>query len=310
MKKLPFLLQFSIVLFISSITFNVFAQDSGYTTSKDVSIHYRVYGNGYPIALLSGGPGVSSSALMPIVEELKDSFQVILIDQRGTGKSLLKEVNEQTITLDNYVEDINNVRLALGIDEWIVLGHSWGGGLAMAVTAKYPGNISGLIVIGSLGIDLHYTKYLADNLRYDQEDLDNINFWQDSIIKAKNPERAAYETYRSLLPSRLYNKADMRKIMMNFKYEPQGALVAPIMYGHLSKINYDLKPALKIYQKPTLIIQGRQGFLGGETALRIHRTIPNSQIAYIERCGHFPFIEQPDAFFKTLKTFLKKWKDD
>jgi pimeloyl-ACP methyl ester carboxylesterase len=55
-----------------------------------------------------------------------------------------------------------------------------------------------------------------------------------------------------------------------------------------------------------LILQGRQGFLGGRTAQKILETLPNSEIAFIEKSGHFPFIEQPEAFFASLELFLQE----
>jgi pimeloyl-ACP methyl ester carboxylesterase len=55
-----------------------------------------------------------------------------------------------------------------------------------------------------------------------------------------------------------------------------------------------------------LIIQGRQGFLGGSTAFTIYQTIPGCKIEFIEKCGHFPFIEKPDDFFQALEAFLEK----
>jgi len=283
-----------------------YAQIDGYAESGDVRIHYRDYGKGMPIVLLSGGPGQSSNALLPVVERLKGKYRLILVDQRGTGKSLLDAVDSTTITLDNYVEDINQVRKTLNIQNWIVIGHSWGGGLAMALTAKYPEYTSKLILIGSIGIDTDFMQYVSDNLRYSEDDRENMAFWSDPAVIALNPERAAYEFYRSLLSTRVYDQSAKREILKYFVVEPHTFVIAPLMFGHLKDIGYDLKPALSQFQKPALIIQGRQGFLGGWTAFTIYQTLPQCQIAFIEKCGHFPFIERPDDFYDVLEIFLEK----
>ena len=156
-KKQLYLIE--IWFLITIISFSTYGQNSGYVVSEDVNIYYRDYGKGTPIVLLTGGPGQSSNALLPIAERLKDRYRMILVDQRGTGKSNLEIIDSTTITLEKYVEDINNVRNYLKIEDWVVMGHSWGGGLAMALTAKYPEHTSKLILIGSLGIDTSFMNY-------------------------------------------------------------------------------------------------------------------------------------------------------
>jgi proline iminopeptidase len=305
--RIQYRLFFKIGLWLLFTVFSVTTsgQNTGYVKGGDLNIYYRDYGEGIPIVLLSGGPGQSSNALLPIVERLKDQYRLILIDQRGTGKSNLEIIDSSSITLDKYVEDINDVRKFLKLKDWVVMGHSWGGGLAMALTAKYPEHTSKLILIGSIGIDTSFMNYALDNLPYSKEDVENIEFWSDPEVIAINPERAAYEFYSSLLATRVYDQSVKREILKNFVAEPNTFEIAPLMFKHLKSIGYDLKPPLKKFNNPTLIIQGRQGFLGGWTAFNIYQTLPNCEIKFIEKCGHFPFIERPDDFYEALETFLE-----
>lgn len=202
------------------------------------------------------------------------------------------------------MEDINNVRKYLKIEDWVVMGHSWGGGLAMALTAKYPDHTSKLILIGSIGIDSDFLDYVWDNLRYTSEDRESLAYWSDPDVRAKNPERAAYEWYSALLPSRLYNLSAKKEILSNYVIEPNSLDIGPMMFRQLAAKGYDFKPQLENFNNPTLIIQGRQGFLGGWTAFKILQTIPKCEIEFIEQCGHFPFIEKPNIFFEILTKFL------
>lgn len=282
------------------------AQTNGQVHRENVSIHYQVFGKGYPIALLSGGPGAPPSVVMPIAKGLEKHYQVILIDQRGTGKSKLDVVDSTTITLEHYVEDVESVRRHLGIDQWILMGFSWGGGLSMAVTATYPQHSAGMILIGSIGIDLEYRQYAYDSLRIKrtEDERSALEYWSDPQRQQDNPERAAYETYRAILPSRLYDRSDMHPILDNFVVETEFSVIAKLMSKHLKNIDYDLRQPLSKYEGPVLIVQGRQGFLGGRTAAKILETIPNAQIDYIEKCGHFPFVEQPEEFFVSVNGFL------
>lgn len=293
-------------ILLTFLNFNVKGQNSGYVDSGDLQIHYTEYGKGIPVALLAGGPGASSNLMMPIIEELKNEYRFILIDQRATGKSHLENIDSTTITLDKYIEDINNVRKSLHIKEWVVLGHSWGGGLAMAVATKYPETVSNLILVGSFGIDLNFMKYSFDNLKYSKEDLDNYKYWGDSTRMKNNPKLASYERYRIVAKPRVYNKSTVNKIMQKYVFEPNQTKVIDLMINNLKTIKYDLKPQLKKFYRPSLIIQGRQGWLGGWTAFTIQQTIPNCKIEFIEKCGHYPYHEQPEAFFKVLRKYLEQ----
>jgi proline iminopeptidase len=297
--------KFGLLILFTVLSASSKGQNSDYVRSGGVEIYYRDYGEGIPVVLLSGGPGQSSDVLLPIVEKLKGKYRVILVDQRGTGKSTLETIDSTTITLDNYVEDINNVRKYLNIEDWAVIGHSWGGGLAMALTAKYPHHTSKLILVGSIGIDSDFLDYVWDNLRYTKDDLESLSYWSDANVRAKNPERAAYEWYSTLLPSRLYNLAKKREILKNYVIEPNSLDIGPLMFRQLAANGYDFKPELEYFNKPTLIIQGRQGFLGGWTAFTIYQTIPDCEIKFIEKCGHFPFIERSEQFYEALETFLE-----
>ena len=287
------------------VSSQVLGQVAGQVSRGDVEIHFQVFGEGFPIVLLSGGPGASSSALLPIVRSLEDDHRVVLIDQRGTGLSALAVLDDTTITLENYVEDVDAVRRHLGIEQWVLLGHSWGGGLAMAVAAAHPSHSAGLVLVGSMGIDLEYRDYANDNLKYSEVELAALEFWSDPERRAANPERAAYEYYRALLPSRLYRPSDIMLILENLVVEKDFSTIVQLMRQDLNRIGYDLRPALSTYDGPVLIVQGRQGFLGGRTSDKILGTFPNAEIDFIEKSGHFPFVEQPAEFFASLARFLQ-----
>ena len=77
---------------------------------------------------------------------------MITYDQRGTGIS--DYVKGEGYSLPQAAADLDNLRLALGIKKWVVLGHSYGGLLAQYYATKYPENFAGLVLVGSsLGVD-------------------------------------------------------------------------------------------------------------------------------------------------------------
>lgn len=111
-------------------------------------IYYEVCGNpaGAPVVFLHGGPG---SGCNPSQRRFfdPDFYRIILIDQRGCGRSTpLGETRHNTT--EDLVDDIDKIRRALNINEWLVFGGSWGSTLALAYALKYKDNVTGLILRG------------------------------------------------------------------------------------------------------------------------------------------------------------------
>jgi proline iminopeptidase len=282
------------------------AQTSHTVELPEVKLHYQVFGEGVPILFLAGGPGASNKLMMRLVRELQDSWQVILLDQRGTGLSHLPQVDSTTINLDDYVEDVEAVRRDLDIDSVLLLGHSWGGMLAMAVAGRYPEHVAGMILVGSGGMDLENYIGAQNNVRYSSEAQMAFEFWGAPETYAKNPRLALYEIYRAVLPSRLFDPADLMELLSDLDFadiELDGAEIPDLMFQDLERKGYDLRPHLQSYQRPVLIVQGYSGFLV-HAAYQIRDNIPGARTAFIDRCGHFPYHEQPEAFYRVVREFL------
>ncbi|UCC48442.1 MAG: alpha/beta hydrolase [Gemmatimonadota bacterium] len=284
------------------------AQSSHTVSLPEVELHYEVFGEGFPILLLAGGPGASNKLMMRLVPELQDSWQLVLIDQRATGQSHLQQIDSSTINLDDYVEDIEAVRRDLGADSVLLLGHSWGGMLAMAVAAKYPDHVAGMILVGSGGMDLENFYAAQANVWDSPESQRVFEFWGAPERFAANPQLALYEIYRAIMPSRVFDPADVMEVMADLKFddiELSMPEVAELMFQDLGRIGYDLRPQLRSYQRPVLVVQGYSGFMV-HAAYQIRDNIPGARTAFIDRCGHFPYHEQPEAFYKVVREFLNQ----
>ncbi len=107
----------------------------GFITSNGLKLYYEIVGQGRPLLLLNGGPGFSHAYLQSL-SALKDDAQLIFFDQRGTGRS--DKADPHDYTVDANVEDVEQLRQQLGLDDFILFGHSWGGMLAQAYICKYP----------------------------------------------------------------------------------------------------------------------------------------------------------------------------
>jgi len=112
------------------------------------TIHYEEVGNpsGRPALFLHGGPGVG---ILPVYHRFfdHDHYRVVLPDQRGAGRSRPHAELQENTTWD-LVEDIEKLRLHLGIEDWIIMGGSWGSTLALSYAIMYPERVAGIIIRG------------------------------------------------------------------------------------------------------------------------------------------------------------------
>lgn len=105
-------------------------------------------GSGRPIALLPGGPGIASDYLEPIADVLSDAFEVILIDPPGCGRS--PSASQPSVLA--LVAAIDGLRAALGFDEWIIGGHSFGADLALAYALERPRHTHAVLAVSPTGV--------------------------------------------------------------------------------------------------------------------------------------------------------------
>ena len=125
----------------------IFHSEKFIVTQKH-AIYYEECGNpdGYPVVFLHGGPG---SGCNPSQRRFFDPsfYRIILLDQRGCGKSTPLGCTEDNDT-NALVSDIEKLKHHLGIKEWLVFGGSWGSTLALAYAIAHPDSVTGLILRG------------------------------------------------------------------------------------------------------------------------------------------------------------------
>src|SRR3954451_10518434 len=153
MKKLTqkckgVLFRYTLIILLLFTSFNSIAQlypHEGYINVKGGKVWFRIVGSGNntPLVLLHGGPGATSYYLNPLAPLSKDS-PFVFLDQLGCGRS--SRITDTTLmTIDNYVEELAQLKKALGIKEYYLYGHSWGTMLGIDYYLKYPEGIKAII---------------------------------------------------------------------------------------------------------------------------------------------------------------------
>lgn len=307
MKKIILIINIFLLFFGQ----NLLAQNNDSIIVSNAVLHYYIYGEGQPILLLSGGPGDPSKELSDICKHLNKYYQCILFDQRGTGESHTSPMDSTTINLNQAMSDINTLLQTLGIKSITILGHSWGAMLATSYAIKYPGSVNKLILIGPGPLELSDYNILEDNIFSRASKAEKIFMKQteDSIYNqttSKELLRKYYKLNARLLFFDVSKFDSVFEVRQKQKRLPKiNDRMEGLMMQDLVRINYNLKPEIAKLEIPIFIICGRQDPVGLFQTFTIKELNKNAKIVWIDKCGHFPWIENPKPFYSQLLNCLK-----
>ncbi len=284
--------------------------EDGKVGREGFDLYYRTEGNGTPVILLSGGPGFDVDYMKEVGGFLPAGYQRIYLEQRGTGRSIPPVLSAETISVKLWVEDLEALRVSLKQERLFLVAHSGGGLYAQAYAAAHPDRVERMILIGPGGPTLEFAQWFSDNLtaRERPEDQRLVAYWDAAESHGVDHEKASLERVRAVTPAYFYDRS---KGLAWAAAIPNGGFHArtnELLFADLGK-QYDARPGLRKLRCPVLIVQGHQDPVGDLTALEIHNTIAGSQLTFLGQCGHYPWVERPDEFRRTVAGFLEKTKD-
>jgi len=270
-------------------------------SADGTSIAYYVKGgakaanSAAPLLVISGGPG-SDHRYMRVggsFDELSKSRQVVMFDQRGTSNS---GAATGTPRLAQWAEDVEAIRSDLEVFQLNLLGHSFGGIVAMAYADAYRDHVKSIIFANSTATSIKETSsILADVFP------DRIEQWQQTrralTPRFKARDIAVFTAMEFVSSSK--GDAFMEAIKdYDYNIEVNNAL-------RLDMAELDYSTSASGYEFPTLVVHGRYDpVIAPSTAWQLHQLIPDSEIAILHATGHLPFAESPAAFVERVQRFL------
>jgi len=280
------------------------------------SLYVRVIGKGQPVIVLHGGPDFDHSYFLPDMDRLKDTFRLIYYDQRGRGKSA-DNVRPEDVTLASDLDDIDRVRQHFRLNTVVLLGHSWGTVLALEYALRHPTRVSHLILMNpapASTADLTaFRKIYLEKVGANMERQRAIV--RSAAYQSGDPD-AVSARYRIHFKPALARAEDYEKLMITMQeaFKSQGnsgivkarAVEDRLMRDTWDISGYDLLPKLRSLRIPTLVIAGDHDFFPEEIAGHIAQALPNARLITTKDCGHFAFLECPDAVRNALLDFFKK----
>jgi proline iminopeptidase len=278
----------------------------GKVTRDGVDLFYKIVGpaSGDYVLVLSGGPGEDIHSMQGIADELGKKYRCIMWEQRGTGRSKLPRYDSSIINLNAYIEDIEALRKQLHTEKFIVVGNSWGMILGLAYAGTDPDAVRAVVTIGSGPITFEYLGVFSDNqvARLGACELEARDFWKDPAREAADPDRAAFERLRAATVAYFYDRNKALEMAAELNPNDYNFRVPPAFLKAEGK--YDIRPKLKTIVAPVLLLQGRQDLAGEANLWEAHSLIKNSTLAFIDKCGHMPWLEQPQQTWKIVDDFL------
>lgn len=293
-------------LFLFVLHNSVYSQHQK-VTNRNLDIYYRIIGTGNPMLIIGGGPGDNSNRYLSLCELLSESYQCILVDQRGTGKSAPELFDSTTISITLTLEDFETIRRKLGIKQWSVLGFSYGGYLSSLYAHFYPSSVSSLVLLNSAGLNTNAFSYFLDNInsKLQVSDLEIVEYWSDSVRYSQNPHHAIVEIIRARMPGYFYDRQKSLQVSLLMKDSDFDFNVGRWIWKEAVDKNFDLAEMELNFKGRVIIIQGRQDPLGESVALSLNKYYNNSELIFIEKCGHYSWIEQPEKVISTINRFMK-----
>jgi proline iminopeptidase len=276
---------------------------AGRVAIRDASLFVEVLGHGYPLLLMHGGPGADHWTLAPF-RRLADRFTLVFYDHRCNGRSSGAAV--ESMTWENLTADADALRRHLGFERWAVLGHSFGGHVALEYALRYPGSLSHLVLLDTGG-DGHWSLQNAAEVLasrgFGPETVDLARRWFNGQVeprwfllallrlgRAYNP----YQTLPQLARGMLHGE-------WRAKLRPEALIFAA----------RDLMPGWTVMDRldeiavPTLVMAGRADFIfPPEHQAELAAGIAGARLRIIEQAGHNPQSERPEEVMESIAEFL------
>ncbi len=252
--------------------------------------------------MMHGGPGADHSTLLSL-QPCADAYTLVYYDHRCNGRSTGAATT--SMTWDNLTADADALRETLGFGRWAVLGHSFGGMVALEYALRYPDRVSHLILMDTCG-DMRVAQHNASRLLAQRG-------YGAAAVKATerffNGQLAAGEIKPALMrfgSAYIYRRdvfALWHEIMtsLRIKHRPEALIFG---FGQLLK-NWTVMDRLHDIKVPTLVLAGRHDFqFPPEHQALLADRISGSQLAIIERAGHNAPLEQPTEVMQIVRQFL------
>jgi proline iminopeptidase len=275
-----------------------------YVTIEDTRLYVVERGQGYPLIVLHGGPGLDHTSFGRYLDPLAESYRLLLVDQRSQGRS--DRCPAEGWTLQQMAADVVSLANALDLDRYAVMGHSYGALVALQNAVDHPGRAHKTIVSSGFP-SARYLSWVQQNLEmFEPAELRQqvIDSWARETSVQTSQEVA--DLLNDQLPFHFANPLDPR--IDAYREQTAAAVNSPEVLRHFASQEYggiEVEERLGEVSQPVLVLAGRHDrACSVEASMAIASGIPNARLVIFENSAHMAFVEENEAYLDAIRQFL------
>ena len=275
-----------------------------YVSIGDTRLHVVERGEGYPLFLVHGGPGLDHHMFGDYLDPLADQFRLILVDLRANGLS--DSCPTETWTLRQMAEDLALLADAMGFEKYALLGHSYGAFVVLQNAVDFPGRASQTIVSSGLP-SAKYLEAVWKNL----EKFEPVAL-REQVTKSWEREKVVQtrqevdSLLHDQLPFQFGNPLDPR--IAEFEQRSAGGINSPEVLRFFANADYggiEVEDQLANVTQPVLVLAGRgDRTCVVEGAEAMAKGLPHAELVVFEQSGHMTYVEENPKYLNAVRTFL------
>ena len=277
-------------------------------TADGRTLGYHKMGSGPVLVCHPGGPGFSSLYFGDLAG-IWERFTLVLLNPRGTATSG-RPHDPRAYQIEDYVSDVEELRVHLGLERLLLLGHSHGGVVAQAYAARYPARVERLVLASTLA---RFAEPQQEAMREGMDKRSAQPWYADAVAaleeeqegKFSNDEEMGALVFRELPLYFAHFGAAEAGYLDTLKTETLNADSLRLFNKEIFE-TFDLRPELGAITAPTLVITGDEDFICGPVcAEEIVGGIKGARKVIVGDSGHMIFVEQPEEFEREVAEFLE-----
>ena len=283
---------------------------------KGYSTWYRIVGEGeepgkLPLLCLHGGPGAAHDYLESLDAMADTGRRVIYYDQLGCGHSHIDQSKPEMWTVELYVEEVDVVRQALGLDHIHLLGQSWGGMLAMEYMLTQPKGVASVTIASS---PASMIQWVAEANRLREQLPPEVN-----AALLKHEAAGTYSDPEYLDAMQVFYDRHVCRVVPNPEFvkrtfdqiakypEVYNTMNGPSEFHVVGTIkNWNVIPRLGEINAPTLVTSGKYDEATPLIAETVQKGIPGAKWVLFENSAHTAHAEEPERYMQVLGEFISQ----
>jgi pimeloyl-ACP methyl ester carboxylesterase len=266
-------------------------------------------GQGKAVLILGGGPGFTAWNLLPLQQHIAQRHRALLFDMRGMGDQATLPLPTGSL-LEQWIQDIEQIRQAKQIQQWTLVGHSWGGIMALLYARAYPEKVKQVVLLNPVDPEKRGLEDILDRINERQAQF-RPKAWDaefdgnNSIEKGFEATDESVRLYqiRHVLPTYFVDMEQGERYAAQFSAADFSPEINSRIWQEYDQKPFKLTDARKL-NKTVIFADCDQDLLMPENQKGLKAYFPNMKTAIFKQCAHFPWVEQPKRFLPWLDKTL------